>query len=210
MAFAQVAKAMSTILRRCKYRIPPFFHFFGSVIVTVIRPTNMTDLSAIWQEIETIRSQRTDYGFDVAMNDPVTIDQIEQRLARVLGYAIPTQLQCSLLTYNGLDPKGTWFDRYQPLSVEGIIRHWKNDRQGEQEAQAEGDEVTRLASHIPIMDDPTLHHKIYMDGIDGSIMNYVVDGIYFEEFRYSTYEDFLLVAKKYLISDMYFEWPDMA
>ncbi len=170
--------------------------------------SEMNDLENILKEIEIIRARTPGQSFHVPMNPPATIDQIEQRLTRVLGFKIPEDLKRFLLIHNGLR-KGTWFDRYRPLSLEEIIAQWRDDRQREQEARGERDEVVKLPNHIPIMGDPTLHHKIYMDANDGSIMNYVVDGIYFEKFRYDTYLEFLIVAKDYLVRNAYFEWPNM-
>ena len=58
------------------------------------------------------------------------------------------------------------------------------------------------------MTDPTLHHEIYIDANDGKVLNFIVDGGYFFDFRYPAYIDFLNAAFQHLDTDTYYEWPD--
>ncbi len=168
----------------------------------------MSELKTVWQEIEVARSKADFYGHDFPMNPASSADRIEQYLTKTTGFYTPDQLTESLLIFDGMDRKrGVWRNSFIPLSVDDIVETWLNDRQREQEARDEGDQVVKYSHHLPIMFDPTLHHEIYIDARENSVLNYNVDGGYFEDFAFADYLSWLIAVRDFRPLVGYMEWP---
>ena len=103
--------------------------------------------------------------------------------------------------------RGVWRNGFIPLSVDVIVETWLIHRQREQEAIDEDDDVIKHSHHLPIMFDPTLHHEIYIDANDGSVLNYNIDGGYFEEYRFPDYCSWLIAVRDFRPLIGYMEWP---
>lgn len=165
-------------------------------------------MKSLWESIEGKRAASGFYGASFPMNPPASEAMIEQRLRRVLDQTLPNQLIDSLRVFNGMDRrKGGWLNSFIPLSVEGIIEIWLDDRQREAEAIDELDDVVKCRNHIPVMTDAVAHREIYMDAQDGAMLHYVVDGIYFDKFRFKTYLDLLICIEREWFHCSYTEWP---
>ena len=170
----------------------------------------MSKIETIWREIEHTRLKANFYGHDFPMNPASSPDRIEQYLSKTTGFYIPQQLRESLMIFDGMDRnRGVWRIGFIPLSVDDIVETWLNDRQREQEAIDEGDDVIKRSHHIPIMYDPTLHHEIYMDARDGSVLNYNVDGGWFEGYSFVDYHSWLIAVRDFRPIDGYMEWPTL-
>ena len=170
----------------------------------------MIEIEQVWLQIESSRRRANYYGHDFPMNAASTIDRIEQFLSRTTGFRTPSQLQKSLLLFDGMDRgRGVWRNSLIPLSVDDIVESWLNDRRREEEVRDEGDDIVKHAFHLPVMCDPTLHPEIFIDARDGSVLNYVVDGGYFEDFRFVDYLGFLLAVRDCGSMQGHMEWPSV-
>ena len=168
----------------------------------------MSEIETVWQEIENARRGASFFGHVFPMNAGSAPQRIEQYLTKSIGFYIPDQLAESLLLFDGMDRRrGVWRIGFISLSVDDIVKTWRRDRQREREAIDEGDDVIKQSHHLPVMYDPTLHHEIYMDVRDGSVLNYNISGIYFESYRFPDYLSFLSEVSDFRPMDGYMEWP---
>jgi cell wall assembly regulator SMI1 len=170
-----------------------------------------SEIAEIWKQIEMARAKSSVPECNFPMNPPATPDVIEQRLIRVLGRRLPSQLYDSLLIHNGTDRlRGSWFGdcgMLIPCSVQCIELIYKSDRQRAAEALAEGDDWANSKEWIPAVTDAIGEHTIYIDAIDESVLCYVHAGLFVHDYRYPSYLEFLQDVLTRIETDAYYEWP---
>ena len=171
------------------------------------------EIQKTWAAIENARIRSAKPNCRIPMRPPATPDALEQRLARSIGTAIPSQLRESLLIHNGIATRrGAWFDdlygSIYPLSVGEIESRWHADRRHERQLEKEGDTWWVLKRNlIPVIGDLAAHHTFYVDANDGRFCFYVEDGGYLHDHRFPSYTTFLKHVLSCIESDEAFEWP---
>ena len=163
-------------------------------------------IADVWQQVQQARNAKVKNPNP--LNPPATEQQLE-KLSKALGYDIPKALRESLLVHNGLNKAGIC-QGFQPLSVDGIIKHWQADRKRQKEAKAEGDPFVKKPEWIPVfVESAEGEEQIYLDAKDGTLLHYNHAASYgdeVEDFRYGDYLTFLKVVEHHIRKVLWFEW----